>query len=159
MRDAHSFPVFKNAGLSEDGKTVTRMKRDKFSEATVLKQYTVSTSKGQDGKVVRTNTLVKRTPPAPPSEGFHTAEEKRAEAAERDAHRATLTPQQQIAELDRRLGVGIGAQKERARLTAAIEATTAAESAAVAAKQAAKEAAELKAAADKAMPRRPKKGC
>jgi hypothetical protein len=42
------------------------------------------------------------------------ARQDKADARERD--RATRTPAQQIAVLDRRLGVGVGAVKERARL-------------------------------------------
>ncbi len=35
---------------------------------------------------------------------------------ERDLYRAALTPQEQLKELDRRLGEGVGAKRERARL-------------------------------------------
>ena len=41
---------------------------------------------------------------------------RQTEAADRQAHRDTLTSKQQIAVLDRRLGEGVGAKKERARL-------------------------------------------
>lgn len=43
-------------------------------------------------------------------------QERIERALDRQANRDTLTPEQQIAELDRRLGKGIGASKERARL-------------------------------------------
>lgn len=48
-------------------------------------------------------------------------EEKRAEAAERQAARDARSPQQQIAVLDARFGVGQGAVKERAKLQKQIE--------------------------------------
>lgn len=41
---------------------------------------------------------------------------KRSEAAERQSEWAKLTPKQQLADLDRRLGAGVGAKKQRARL-------------------------------------------
>lgn len=41
---------------------------------------------------------------------------RQEEAAERAKFRSELTPEQQIARLDRRLGVGVGAKQERARL-------------------------------------------
>jgi hypothetical protein len=41
---------------------------------------------------------------------------RQAAALERAAFRVTLTPLQQAARLDRRLGKGQGAKKERARL-------------------------------------------
>ena len=46
---------------------------------------------------------------------------RRDEKAEREQARAARTPQQQIALLDAKLGIGMGAQKERARLMAQIE--------------------------------------
>lgn len=46
---------------------------------------------------------------------------RREESAEREAFRATLTPQQQLDRLDVRLGSGVGARKERKRLQAQIE--------------------------------------
>ena len=42
--------------------------------------------------------------------------ERQERAEEMKAHRATLTVAQQLARLDARLGVGIGAKRERARL-------------------------------------------
>jgi len=47
---------------------------------------------------------------------------RQEDAIEREAARAELTPKQQIARLDKRLGVGEGAEKERARLEAMISA-------------------------------------
>lgn len=44
------------------------------------------------------------------------SELKRTEAAERNAYWAGLSRAEQIAELDRRLGKGIGAKRQRARL-------------------------------------------
>tara|TARA_R110002020_G_scaffold202722_1_gene405818 strand:+ start:7028 stop:7207 length:180 start_codon:yes stop_codon:yes gene_type:complete len=41
---------------------------------------------------------------------------KRAEAKERQSLRNKLTPEQQLARLDKKLGVDIGAARERARL-------------------------------------------
>lgn len=41
-------------------------------------------------------------------------------ADERNAYRASLSPAQQLIELDRRLGNGVGAVKERARLSALV---------------------------------------
>ena len=46
---------------------------------------------------------------------------RQAEAQERNAARAALTDQQQLDRLDKILGVGVGATKERARLKARIE--------------------------------------
>jgi len=45
-----------------------------------------------------------------------TVEHRRFEGEERQAHRDTLSPFQQIVVLDNRLGIGEGAQKERERL-------------------------------------------
>jgi len=42
---------------------------------------------------------------------------RREEGNERDAETAKLSPQQRLERLDRRLGEGVGAVKERARLT------------------------------------------
>ena len=47
---------------------------------------------------------------------------RQAEAKERDAARAALTDQQQLDRLDKILGAGVGAKKERARLAKRIEA-------------------------------------
>tara|TARA_Y100001970_G_scaffold259516_1_gene340578 strand:+ start:15802 stop:16008 length:207 start_codon:yes stop_codon:yes gene_type:complete len=47
---------------------------------------------------------------------------RQAEAKERDAARAALTDQQQLDRLDKILGAGVGATKERARLAKRIEA-------------------------------------
>ena len=41
---------------------------------------------------------------------------KREEATERQQVWSKLSPKQQLAELDRRLGEGVGAKKQRARL-------------------------------------------
>lgn len=46
---------------------------------------------------------------------------KRKEGAERQEAWSKLTPQQQLDELDRRLGKGVGATKQRARLALVIE--------------------------------------
>jgi hypothetical protein len=43
---------------------------------------------------------------------------RRDSAHERDTFNASLTPQGRIARLDERLGAGVGAKKERARLAA-----------------------------------------
>ena len=42
--------------------------------------------------------------------------DKQKEAIERNEVWVQLTPEQQIADLDRRLGKGIGAKKQRARI-------------------------------------------
>jgi hypothetical protein len=42
--------------------------------------------------------------------------DKQKEAIERNEVWAQLTPEQQLADLDRRLGKGIGAKKQRARI-------------------------------------------
>ena len=42
--------------------------------------------------------------------------DKQKEAIERNEAWAQLTPEQQIADLDRRLGKGVGAKKQRARI-------------------------------------------
>ena len=42
--------------------------------------------------------------------------DKQREAIERNETWAKLTPEQQLADLDRRLGKGIGAKKQRARI-------------------------------------------
>jgi len=47
---------------------------------------------------------------------------KRAEATERNASWSELSTQKQLAELDRRLGKGVGARKQRARLARAAKA-------------------------------------
>lgn len=48
---------------------------------------------------------------------------KRSEALERGAAWAKLTPQEQLAALDKRLGRGTGAERQRARIKARIAAT------------------------------------
>jgi len=45
-----------------------------------------------------------------------TQEEKRTEAEDRNQSTAQLTSKQRLDRLDRRLGAGVGAGKERARL-------------------------------------------
>jgi hypothetical protein len=46
--------------------------------------------------------------------------ERRIEAVARQEEWANLSPAEQLAELDRRLGKGIGAKKQRARITKAL---------------------------------------
>ncbi|OHA07347.1 MAG: hypothetical protein A2934_00125 [Candidatus Sungbacteria bacterium RIFCSPLOWO2_01_FULL_47_10] len=55
----------------------------------------------------------------------HGPEARRMRAKERELASAARTPESRIAELDRRLGVGIGARRERARLLAATSAAKA----------------------------------
>jgi hypothetical protein len=43
-------------------------------------------------------------------------EQKRTEGIERNASWGKLSPQDQLADLDRRLGEGVGAQRQRAKL-------------------------------------------
>lgn len=65
----------------------------------------------------------KKTVEAPINFSLNPRKRARQESAlERQAERATRTPQQQLRELDRVLGAGQGAKKERAKLAALIEA-------------------------------------
>lgn len=47
---------------------------------------------------------------------------RRTEAEARNAFWASLSPEEQLASLDARLGAGVGAIKQRAKITALIEA-------------------------------------
>ena len=47
---------------------------------------------------------------------MNTKQIKETEAIERNKYWAQLTPEQQLADLDSRLGKGIGAKKQRARI-------------------------------------------
>jgi len=47
---------------------------------------------------------------------------KNKEAIERNEHWASLSPEKQLASLDLRLGVGVGAVKQRAKIQAQIDA-------------------------------------
>ncbi len=58
----------------------------------------------------------------PRNNGRLAREYRRKGAKQRDEDRAQRTPQQQLALLDERLGKGIGAKKERARLQRLIDA-------------------------------------
>lgn len=51
-------------------------------------------------------------------------EHKQREAKERNADWATLSPKQQLEMLDRRLGKGVGAKKQRNRLVAILSRTS-----------------------------------
>lgn len=51
-----------------------------------------------------------------------TREDRKKDAGFRQAYADARTASQQLAELDRRLGEGVGAFRERARLTALLEA-------------------------------------
>lgn len=51
--------------------------------------------------------------------------QKREEGAKRDALWASLTPAEQMRELDRRLGKGVGATRQRARIQSIIDAAQA----------------------------------
>ena len=57
----------------------------------------------------------------PKATGPAVREKKREEAEARQRQRDELTPEQQIAALDARLGVGKGAKKERERLAKLIK--------------------------------------
>jgi Spy/CpxP family protein refolding chaperone len=46
---------------------------------------------------------------------------KQAEAKERDDYYRSLTPEQKLEKLDRKLGKGVGAVKERARIMLVME--------------------------------------
>ena len=52
----------------------------------------------------------------------HNRANRQKEALERDAFWAKLSPQEQLAALDKRLGKGVGAEKQRAKIQARIEA-------------------------------------
>ena len=52
---------------------------------------------------------------------MNTKQIKETEAIVRNEAWAQLTPEQQIADLDRRLGKGIGAKKQRARIQSKID--------------------------------------
>ena len=52
----------------------------------------------------------------------HTREKLKKDAETRNAERAKLSPTQQLVQLDGRLGKGIGATRERARLQTIIDA-------------------------------------
>lgn len=54
----------------------------------------------------------------------HRMEYRRTEAKKRAKARADRTPEEQIALLDKRLGVGVGAMREREKLQAEIDART-----------------------------------
>lgn len=106
MRDNHSLPVFRNMGRAETGNGhVTR---------TYVCRHT-----GQVKTMVRyRGSTISRNPARPLSTGLHTKEEKHKEAQERNANRASLSHADQLARLDARLGKGVGAVRERARLLA-----------------------------------------
>lgn len=55
-------------------------------------------------------------------EAHHGPEARREKAKYRQEERDKLSPREQLKELDKRLGKGVGAQKERARLQTLIEA-------------------------------------
>ena len=46
----------------------------------------------------------------------HNREIRREEAIERQEHWSSLTPQEQLVELDRRLGKGVGAVRQRFKI-------------------------------------------
>lgn len=50
-----------------------------------------------------------------------TKQQKRTEAVARDTEWRKLSPTQQLSDLDRRLGKGVGAAKQRARLQEKID--------------------------------------
>lgn len=126
MRTSESLPVFQSqgkvfdppdAGTTSRAKRVTRLYYCKFTGVTkkVERQISVYHDKATNTDTIRT-TLVSRTPPRPLSTGFHTKKEKREEAIERDTAWRSLSVKDQLSALDKRLGVGVGAQKQRARL-------------------------------------------
>lgn len=117
MRDSHSLPVFRNMGRAETGKDqVTRTYFCKHTNRTKTIVKHTYIAKTGNGEGVRRSSTISRTPARPISAGFHTKEEKRKEAEERNANRASLSHADQLARLDARLGKGVGAVRERARL-------------------------------------------
>lgn len=54
-------------------------------------------------------------------QAYHGKDARRKAAAERLEAREKLGPMEQLKELDRRLGKGVGARKERARLQALLD--------------------------------------
>lgn len=130
MRTAESFPVFRNQGTTYDppeagtpskAKRVFRTHYCRHTGLTKRVTRTVFVTHGRDAdgrptSVVRT-TLESRTPPRPAIiHGYVTREERRADSVERTAAWQKLSPAEQMAALDRRLGVGVGAVKQRAAL-------------------------------------------
>lgn len=118
--------VYKNMGVVADppppgrAKTVTRTYFCSCTNTTKKVVRSVYFVKGGNNEEFRRTSLLERTPARSPSEGFHTREEKRTEAAERAAITTKLTPQDKLKRLDRRLGAGVGAQRERQRLLSQI---------------------------------------
>lgn len=132
MRTKESLPVYRHMGTAYDppeattparAKRIIRMANCKFtgSTRTIVRAVYHSTDKVTGADIIRTS-VIERKPERPLSTGFHTLAEKQAEAAERDAAWRALSLTDQLAALDKRLGVGVGAVKQRAKLTAAITA-------------------------------------
>lgn len=123
MRNKDSKPVYHNSGTifdpPESPKRVTRNYHCRHTGDTKTLVKNVYFTKGHGGEAgVRRTSLVSRTPVAPTdSVGFTTLEIRRAEAEERNAVCAARSPAERIARLDRLFGKGLGAKKERARLT------------------------------------------
>lgn len=127
MRTNESKPVFKNVGVAYDppdsgstarAKRVIRTYYCRFTGQTkkLIKQVYSNYDKATNTYTVRTS-ILERSPVRPTDScGFHTKEEKRAEARERDEAWAKLSLAEQVAVLDRRLGKGVGARKQRAKL-------------------------------------------
>lgn len=132
MRTNESLPVYRHMGTAYDppeattpsrAKRIIRTAYCKFtgSTRTIVRAIYHSTDKATGADTIRTS-VIERKPARPLSTGFHTLEEKRAEAAERDAAWRALSLTDRLAALDKRLGVGVGAVKQRAKLATAIEA-------------------------------------
>lgn len=131
MRTNESLPVFRHSGTAYEppeagstarAKRVIRAAYCKFTgqTRTVTRAVHHNHNKSDNTESIRTS-VIDRKPQRPISTGFHTKEEKRIEADERDVHWRGLTFNDQIAALDRRLGVGRGATKQRTRLTSQVE--------------------------------------
>lgn len=127
MRTKDSLPVFRNMGTAFDPPEATtpsrakRIFRTHYCKHTgvtkrVIRAVYVTHGKGTESDTVRTS-LLERTPARPLSVGFHTLEEKREEAAERDAVWRALSFADQLKALDKRPGES---KKQRGRIAAAM---------------------------------------
>jgi hypothetical protein len=116
--------VWKKMGMSPEPITGTPIKITRTWQSRDGLHNRVKVRVGLAGSRTTASDLVDGKPNASfdPRVCNMTREDRRLEAEQRTKHRADLTEEQQLAELDRRLGKGFGAVKERARLNTAIAA-------------------------------------